>query len=220
MSSDRSMRVLLLFLESKAEDQVAVTVQDKILAVLSSEEDATSLSDSRFKLKELRQSSIGKKSSRGHQAFIDLVDELVAKHLGTSRSNNAGEDHDTVRHLRLQELEECQAFKWPLSTKDATALGGLVKGCLTALQSTVYPAEAANTQTHASNDIPAVKANTDSREASKCDTLFLRECTRTRSVPTCRGAQTSGNFELSTAKPSVPRKLSSQVSKLHRVPTR
>ena len=41
-----------------------------------------------------------------------------------------------------------------------------------------------------SNDIPPEKANTDSREASKCDTLFLRECTRTRSVLTCREVQT------------------------------
>ena len=72
------MHIVLLFLESKAEDQLAVAVQDKILLVLPSEEDATSLSDSRFKIKELRQSSIGKKCSRGHQAFIDLVDELVA----------------------------------------------------------------------------------------------------------------------------------------------
>ena len=68
----------LYFLKSKAEDQLAVTVQDKIVAVLPSEEDATSLSGYRFKLKDLRQSSIGKKCSRGHQAFIDLVDELVA----------------------------------------------------------------------------------------------------------------------------------------------
>ena len=51
MSSDRSMRIVLLFLGSKAEDQLAVAVQDHILAVLQSEEDATSLSDSRFKLK-------------------------------------------------------------------------------------------------------------------------------------------------------------------------
>ena len=49
-----------------AEDQLAVAVLDKILAVpLPSEEDATSLSDSHFKLKELWQSSIGKKCSRG-----------------------------------------------------------------------------------------------------------------------------------------------------------
>ena len=66
------------FFGSKAEDQLAVAVRDKILAVLPSEEDVTSLSVSRFKLKELRQSSIGNKCSRGHQAFIDLVDELVA----------------------------------------------------------------------------------------------------------------------------------------------
>ena len=73
--ANRSMR----FLESMAEDQLAVAVMDKILAVpLPSEEDATSLSDSRFKLKELWQSSIGKKCSRGFQAFIYLVDELVA----------------------------------------------------------------------------------------------------------------------------------------------
>ena len=78
MSSDRSMRIVLLLLESRAEDQLAVAVQDKILAVLPSEEDASSVSDSLFKLKELRQSSIGKKCSRGHQAFIGLVDELVA----------------------------------------------------------------------------------------------------------------------------------------------
>ena len=78
MSSDRSMRIVLLMLESKAEDQLAVAVQDKILAVLPSQEDATSLSDSLFKLKELRQRSIGKKCSRGHQAFIGLVSSLLA----------------------------------------------------------------------------------------------------------------------------------------------
>ena len=78
MSSDRSMRIVLLVPESKAEDQLAVAVQDKILAVLPSEEDASSVSDSLFKLKELRQSSIGKKCSCGHQAFVGLVDELVA----------------------------------------------------------------------------------------------------------------------------------------------
>ena len=49
--------------------------RELLMAVLPSEEDAPSLSDSRFKLKELRQSSIGKKCFRGHQAFIDLVDE-------------------------------------------------------------------------------------------------------------------------------------------------
>ena len=78
MSSDRSMRIVLLLLESRAEDQLAVAVQDKILAVLPSEEDASSVSDSLFKLKELRQSSIGKKCSRGHQAFIGLVSSLLA----------------------------------------------------------------------------------------------------------------------------------------------
>ena len=46
-----------------------------LMAVLPCEEDATSLSDSRFKLKELRHSSISKKCFRGHRAFIDLVGE-------------------------------------------------------------------------------------------------------------------------------------------------
>ena len=72
------MRIVLLVLESKAEEQLAVAVQDKILSVLPSEEDASSISDSLFKLKEFRQSSIGKKCSRGHQAFIGLVGKLDA----------------------------------------------------------------------------------------------------------------------------------------------
>ena len=46
--------------------------------VVPSEENAASLSDSRFKLEELMESSIRKTCSRGHQAYIDLVDELVA----------------------------------------------------------------------------------------------------------------------------------------------
>ena len=78
MSSGTTMRIVLLFLERKAKDQLAVAVQENIFAVLPSEEDARPHSDSRFKLNELRQSSIGKTCSCGHQAFIDLVDELVA----------------------------------------------------------------------------------------------------------------------------------------------
>ena len=86
------MRILLLLLES--------AVQDKILAVLRSDEDATSLSDSRFTLKELRQSSIGKNCSRWHQPFIDFVDELVAKlqvGLGPGSVLNSG----TVFHQNI-----------------------------------------------------------------------------------------------------------------------
>ena len=41
-----------------------------LIAVLPSEEDATSLSDSRFKLKELRQSSIGKKCFVGTELSL------------------------------------------------------------------------------------------------------------------------------------------------------
>ena len=48
------------------------------IVMLPSEEDATSLWDSRFKLKELRQSNIGKTCSREQQAYIDLVDEFDA----------------------------------------------------------------------------------------------------------------------------------------------
>ena len=69
--------MVLLFLESKTEYQLAVTVQTKILVVLSSVKNATLLSDSRYKLKELVESSIGKKCSRVHQAYLDLVDERV-----------------------------------------------------------------------------------------------------------------------------------------------
>ena len=54
MSSGTTMRIVLLFLERKAKDQLAVAVQDKIWAVLPSEGDATSLSDFRFKLKDQR----------------------------------------------------------------------------------------------------------------------------------------------------------------------
>ena len=65
MSSDRSMRIVLLFPESKTEDQLAVAVQDNIMAVLPSEEDAT-----------------GNICSRGLQAFSDLgLDSLL--HSGT-----------------------------------------------------------------------------------------------------------------------------------------
>ena len=53
LSSERSMRIVLIFLDSEAEDQLAVAVQDMILLLLPSEEDATSLSDSRFKLKRI-----------------------------------------------------------------------------------------------------------------------------------------------------------------------
>ena len=74
MSSDRSMRIVLLLFESKAGDQLAVAVQDMMLAVLPSEDDAASLSDSRLRLQELRRQDM----FSWHQAFIDLVDELVA----------------------------------------------------------------------------------------------------------------------------------------------
>ena len=65
--------------------------------------------------------------------------------------------------IRLQELETCQAFKWPPSAEEAAASAGLVKGCLKALSSAsggrkadfaewpfqlsskVYPAEEAKT---------------------------------------------------------------------------
>ena len=54
--------------------------REKVLAVLPSEEVATPLSGSRYNLKELRiEAASGKKSDRGHQTFIDLVDEFVAK---------------------------------------------------------------------------------------------------------------------------------------------
>ena len=63
MSSDRSMRIVDLFLDNKAEDQRAAAAQDNILAVLPSEEDATSISDSCFKLKELMQSNTSERGS-------------------------------------------------------------------------------------------------------------------------------------------------------------
>ena len=52
MSSDRIVRIVLLFLEIRAEDQLAVAVQNQIWAVLPFEENARSIADSRFKLKD------------------------------------------------------------------------------------------------------------------------------------------------------------------------
>ena len=120
-----------LFLELEAEDLLAVAVQDKILAVVPSEEDATSPSDSRFKLEELGQSSIGKKCCRLHQAFIGLVDELVANlqvglgphsllHSGTVSHQNI---LNQARFFRLVELKD-QHSKGQTSLGKTTTLFG------------------------------------------------------------------------------------------------
>ena len=74
---NRSMRIVLLLLDLKAEDRLQSQCRTTFWRYCHLRKTATSLSDSRFKFKELGQSSIGKKCSRGHQAFFDLVDDLV-----------------------------------------------------------------------------------------------------------------------------------------------
>ena len=72
----------------------------------------------------------------------------------------------------MQESEERQAFKWPLSAEDAAALGGVVKELSQSPQADCieWPSKLP------SNGIPAEEANTDSCEASQCDALLLKEC--------------------------------------------
>ena len=63
-----------------------------------------------------------------------FVDHLVAKrcevlkyHL-RQKFDILEEKAKNSEGIGLQELEECQALKWPLSAEDAAALGGVVKG--------------------------------------------------------------------------------------------
>ena len=121
ISSDRSVRIVLLFLEAKAEDQLAVAEQKKILSALPSEENSTSLSDFRFKLEELKESSIGKKCFRGYQAYVDLADEVVANvqiGVGLNSLLHSGSDFRRnifqVRFHRRAELRD-QDPKWQTS---------------------------------------------------------------------------------------------------------
>ena len=69
------------------------------------------------------QTSLGKTTT--------LFGTEVLKHKFDRLAEKAKNSED----IRLQELEECQAFKWLLSAEDAATLGGLVKGCLRALSS-------------------------------------------------------------------------------------
>ena len=72
----------------------------------------------------------------------------------------------------MQESEERQDFKWPLSAEDAAALGGVVKGLSQSPQADCieWPFKLP------SNVFPAEEAKTDSCEASQCDALLLKEC--------------------------------------------
>ena len=132
ISTDRSILIVLLFLEAKAEDQLAVAEQKKILSALPSEENATSLSDFRFKLEELKESSIGKNCFRGHQAYVDLVVEVVANvqigveldsllHSGSDFRRNISQvrlcrrkeirDRDLKGQTSLEKTSNCVALK-------------------------------------------------------------------------------------------------------------
>ena len=98
-----------------------------------------------------------------------------------------------LKNIKLQELEDCQTCKWLISAEDPAALGGLVKGLP---QNPLCSEECSRADfiewpfKLPPSDTLAEKEKTDSREASKCDAPVLRECTRTRSFLTCRGAQT------------------------------
>ena len=80
--------------------------------------------------------------------------------------------------IRLQELETCQAFKWPPSAEEAAASAGLVKGCLKALSSASGGRRRTSPNGPSSSHPKSTqqKKQKQSREASTCDALFLREC--------------------------------------------
>ena len=72
----------------------------------------------------------------------------------------------------MQVVEECLAFKWLLSSEDAAAFGGLVKGLSQSRLFSEWWSQADFIEWPymiPSND-------TESHEASKRDALFLSEC--------------------------------------------
>ena len=91
-----------------------------------------------------------------------FVDQLVAKlsevlkyHL-CQKFDRLAEKAKSSEDIRMQELEECEAFMWLFSAEDPAALGGLVKGCLKVLSSVgpssshrTTPQQKMQTQTHA-----------------------------------------------------------------------
>ena len=66
------------------------------------------------------------------QALWEKTTTLFGTEGPKHKFNILAEMAKTSKDIRLQELEDCQVFKCLLSTEDATALAGLVKGFLKA----------------------------------------------------------------------------------------
>ena len=171
------------------------------------------------------------------QTSLERTTTLLGAEALKRKFDRLAEKAKNSEDIRLQELEECQAFKWRLSAEDAAAFSGLLKGYLKALSSAIggHKRTSSNGPTdfwggcavtciqflssyHSAHDgIPAAGAKTVPCEASQCDALFLRVFrSREREGSSCLCPRDIS--ELFFVFPRVARRLS-QVTKFQRAPT-